>query len=80
MTAVMGNSTSFTITLPHPSKSLIVIVGGQAVDNNTTQATPMVAILTAGSQTATLYKSPAQTAWTTNSIKGVRFEFTYEIE
>lgn len=80
MTATTSNATSFTITLPFTSKNLMLFAGGQAVDSGATQATPLVASLTAASNIATLYKTPALSAWTVSGNKGARFEFTYEIE
>ena len=80
MTSGTSNATGFTITLPFTARAVTVHSGALAVDNGTGQGTPLRVDLAASSNIATLYKTPAGTAWTASGSKGCRMEFTYEIE
>jgi len=79
-TAGTSNATSTTMTLPFASNQAVVFSTGIAVDSGAGATTTLRMDLTAGSNIATLYKSPAATVWTATGNKGVKFQFTYEIQ
>lgn len=82
MAAATSNSTAFTITLPFTAKNASSHSCSLAVDNGSGVATQGYMTLAAGSNIATLFKSPQSGAgaWTASNGKAVRFEITYEIE
>lgn len=79
-TAGTSNATTITMTLPFASNQTVVFSNGVAVDSGAGATTTPRFDLTSGSNIATVYKSPAAGTWTATGSKGVKFQFTYEIQ
>lgn len=74
-----SNGVGLTVTLPVAAKNTAACAAlGVGVDGGTSQSTPSRVDTTAGSNSATVYRTPAGANWTASGGKSTSFTITYE--
>ena len=80
VSAGTSNGTSFTVTLPVAPKTSTILNVARVKDNGGYSATQGIIVLVANSTTATLYRDPTGTTWTSSNGKAADFTIPYEAQ